>query len=192
MLGVDHSTMRRWSDSGKIPVFRTPGGHRRYAEEDLRAFLRGDLTARQNVSREELTNLSLAGYDRGYVDEAAERPWYQAYDPKSLEELRALGRRMVDLSIRYLSGRGDREALLAESRVLGREYGRYSARAGLTTSQALEAFLFFRRPVFNAVNRYIERENLTHNRSCKILDELTAYMDEVLLATIKAHEESSR
>src|SRR4051794_34612809 len=36
LLGVDQSTLRRWSDSGKIPVFRTPGGHRRYNEEDLR------------------------------------------------------------------------------------------------------------------------------------------------------------
>src|ERR1700760_696208 len=34
-LGVDQSTLRRWNDSGKVPVFRTPGGHRRYAEADL-------------------------------------------------------------------------------------------------------------------------------------------------------------
>jgi len=31
-LGVDQSTLRRWSDTGKVPVFRTPGGHRRYAK----------------------------------------------------------------------------------------------------------------------------------------------------------------
>ena len=38
-LGVDQSTLRRWSDTGKVPVFRTPGGHRRYAEADLRALV---------------------------------------------------------------------------------------------------------------------------------------------------------
>ncbi|MBA3642827.1 MAG: helix-turn-helix domain-containing protein, partial [Chloroflexia bacterium] len=38
-LGVDQSTLRRWSDAGKVPVFRTPGGHRRYAEADLRALV---------------------------------------------------------------------------------------------------------------------------------------------------------
>ena len=46
LLGVDQSTLRRWSDSGKIPVFRTPGGHRRYNEEDLRALVREALRMR--------------------------------------------------------------------------------------------------------------------------------------------------
>src|SRR6476619_2205716 len=35
LLGVDQTTLRRWSDAGKIPVFRTMGGHRRYAETDV-------------------------------------------------------------------------------------------------------------------------------------------------------------
>ena len=39
LLGVDQSTLRRWSDAGKVPVFRTPGGHRRYAEDDLLTLL---------------------------------------------------------------------------------------------------------------------------------------------------------
>lgn len=190
MIGVDQSTMRRWSDNGKIPVFRTPGGHRRYAEDDLRAFLRGESRTRQRVSRQELTSMSMEGYARDYVDEAAERPWYQAYDRDTLDAMRGLGRRMVELSIRYLSGRGNKETLLAESRVIGRQYGQHSAAAGLSTSQALEAFLFFRKPVFNAVNHYIEREHLNHDRSSTIMDELVTYMDEVLLTTIKAHEES--
>jgi len=36
LLGVDPSTLRRWSDAGKLPVVVTPGGHRRYAEADIR------------------------------------------------------------------------------------------------------------------------------------------------------------
>lgn len=39
LLGVDQSTLRRWSDAGKVPVFRTPGGHRRYSEDDLLTLL---------------------------------------------------------------------------------------------------------------------------------------------------------
>ena len=41
ILGVDQSTLRRWSDAGKVPVFRTPGGHRRYSETDIRALASG-------------------------------------------------------------------------------------------------------------------------------------------------------
>jgi excisionase family DNA binding protein len=38
-LGVAQSTIRKWSDSGRVPAFYTPGGHRRYRRSDLETFL---------------------------------------------------------------------------------------------------------------------------------------------------------
>jgi len=38
-LGVAQSTIRKWSDQGRLPAFYTPGGHRRYRRGDLDAFL---------------------------------------------------------------------------------------------------------------------------------------------------------
>jgi excisionase family DNA binding protein len=38
-LGVAQSTIRKWSDQGRVPAFYTPGGHRRYRRRDLEAFL---------------------------------------------------------------------------------------------------------------------------------------------------------
>src|SRR5881396_3573288 len=38
-FGVAQSTIRKWSDSGRLPAFYTPGGHRRYRRSDLNAFL---------------------------------------------------------------------------------------------------------------------------------------------------------
>ena len=38
-LGVAQSTIRKWSDDGRVPAFYTPGGHRRYRRRDLDAFL---------------------------------------------------------------------------------------------------------------------------------------------------------
>jgi excisionase family DNA binding protein len=38
-LGVAQSTIRKWSDNGRVPAFYTPGGHRRYRRGDLEAFL---------------------------------------------------------------------------------------------------------------------------------------------------------
>jgi excisionase family DNA binding protein len=40
-LGVAQSTVRKWSDSGRLPAFYTPGGHRRSRRGDLDAFLAG-------------------------------------------------------------------------------------------------------------------------------------------------------
>ena len=43
-LGVAQSTIRKWCDSGRLPAFYTPGGHRRLRRSDLDAFL-GDSRA---------------------------------------------------------------------------------------------------------------------------------------------------
>jgi excisionase family DNA binding protein len=38
-LGVAQSTIRKWSDKGRVPAFYTPGGHRRYRRADLESFV---------------------------------------------------------------------------------------------------------------------------------------------------------
>ena len=38
-IGVAQSTIRKWSDQGRVPAFYTPGGHRRYRRGDLDTFL---------------------------------------------------------------------------------------------------------------------------------------------------------
>src|SRR4030095_11189743 len=40
-LGVAQSTIRKWSDQGRLPAFYTPGGHRRYRQRDLDSFVAG-------------------------------------------------------------------------------------------------------------------------------------------------------
>jgi excisionase family DNA binding protein len=38
-LGVSAASLRKWSDQGIVPVYRTPGGQRRYSIADLDAFM---------------------------------------------------------------------------------------------------------------------------------------------------------
>jgi excisionase family DNA binding protein len=38
-LGVSLSTVRRWSDLGYLPGYRTPGGQRRFSREQIDGFL---------------------------------------------------------------------------------------------------------------------------------------------------------
>jgi excisionase family DNA binding protein len=38
-LGVSPASLRNWSDQGRLPVYRTPGGQRRYRMSDLEEFL---------------------------------------------------------------------------------------------------------------------------------------------------------
>ena len=47
-LGVAQSTIRKWSDQGRVPAFYTPGGHRRYRRGDLESFLARSGPGRQH------------------------------------------------------------------------------------------------------------------------------------------------
>ena len=38
-LGVSLGTVRRWSDMGYLPSYRTPGGQRRFSQEQINEFL---------------------------------------------------------------------------------------------------------------------------------------------------------
>ena len=38
-LGVSAASLRKWSDEGLVPVYRTPGGQRRFSAPDLERFL---------------------------------------------------------------------------------------------------------------------------------------------------------
>ena len=39
MFGVTPRTVTRWASTGKLNAIKTPGGHRRFRESDVRALL---------------------------------------------------------------------------------------------------------------------------------------------------------
>lgn len=189
LLGVDQSTLRRWSDSGKVPVVRTPGGHRRYREDDLRVLMRGENRPRRRMNRQVLTDLSMSAYESDYIRQVRAHNWYQAYSRAQIDELRQMGRRLVDLAIRSWSGRADAQQIGEEARAIGRRYGAISAEAGLSAQDAVEAFLFFRYPVIQTIAQFIENESATPKRASRILAEATRFLDLVLVATVAAHSD---
>jgi len=42
LFRVDPKTVTRWAAAGRIGSIRTPGGHRRFRESEVRALLAGD------------------------------------------------------------------------------------------------------------------------------------------------------
>ncbi|MEU5157054.1 BldC family transcriptional regulator [Glycomyces sp. NPDC021274] len=45
LFRVDPKTVTRWAAAGRIGSIRTPGGHRRFRESEVRALLEGDAGA---------------------------------------------------------------------------------------------------------------------------------------------------
>jgi hypothetical protein len=137
-----------------------------------------------------LTDRTLSQYEDEYLRGARERRWFQAYGPATQEEHRRLGRRLVDLAVRYAAApaTGDRYSLLTEGQQIGEHYGRQGALYGLTSMEMVEAFLYFRFPVMRAVLSMIDEEGLAAKRASRVFVEIGHFMDQVLVATVRSHE----
>ena len=101
-LGVAQSTMRKWSDLGRVSAFYTPGGHRRYRRADLDQFLdRSGPGAVPSDSPRSGPLVLIVDDDerlREYVRVNLEAEGYEVREAGSAEEgLEALGERSPDL-----------------------------------------------------------------------------------------------
>jgi excisionase family DNA binding protein len=84
-LGVAQSTIRKWSDHGRIPTFYTPGGHRRYRRGDLETFLIRSGPGRQQSGPSVLVVDDDAG-SRELVRVQLEREGYAVHEAASAAE----------------------------------------------------------------------------------------------------------
>lgn len=189
LLGVDQSTLRRWSDAGKVPVFLTPGGHRRYAEEDVLALAKGTARPRRRISKQALTEASLSQYEHDhYVTDVRQRPWYNEFDAEGLAEHRRRGLAMVDLAVRYVSGRADRGIILADACEIAREYGRDSARHGFGISDAVGIYLRARTPIIQGVIQFLDQGAISSARAGRIFTDVVEFMDRTMSAMMQQYE----
>jgi excisionase family DNA binding protein len=187
VLGVDESTLRRWADSGYVRVFRTPGGHRRFAEPELQALLAGRASIR---SYRELGELAITRIRRQlHRRSAQESSWYVTVGEESKERLRPLGRRLAALAAEYLRRKSRRASLLEDARALGREYGCELATSGLPLTQAVEAFIFFRRNLDDAAKDASQRHGLSSADAIGACQQVTSLADHVLVGLIEAYQE---
>jgi excisionase family DNA binding protein len=98
-VGVAQSTMRKWTDSGRVASFKTPGGHRRYRRSDLDQFL--DRSGRGGVASTEGPLVLIVDDDeklREYIRVNLEAEGYVVREAGSAEEgLAALDEESPDL-----------------------------------------------------------------------------------------------
>lgn len=190
LLGVHPATLRQWADQGKIPVFRTPGGHRRFAEADVRALLE---TRSKPVTRQGLQILVQSALGRTRLEVSGGRlerePWYERYDEAARKLHRQLGQRLLGLVMRFLNEGQDQAAALQEGIRLGQEYGRRAFGQGLSLTEAVRAFLLFRDFLIESVVQMAGTASQpgmsnvadTHRR-------VNTFANEVLLAMVETYE----
>jgi hypothetical protein len=193
ILGVNQSTLRAWTDSGRVPVFLTPGGHRRYREGDLRALLD---SGPPGASIAPLSAALLASHER--YEQVARRalssPWFQRFDGAAIRQFRLLGTSMLNLLTTYLvaSSPTEREHALDRAKELAAEYGEMATRLGLTLAEATEAFLLFRNPVLETVHEWLGSQAQPSRQAGEVPGRVNHFMDQVLIEMTVAREHAAR
>ena len=187
LLDVNEATLRHWADTGLIRTFRTPGGHRRVSSDDIRELIEKGQQSHQgpplNVPEVVLPRIrrKLSGHQTGAP------PWRSQFDSSGQEEMRALGRELVDLCLESLDHPRQRE-VMAKARSLGAHYEEASARQGLSLPDAVQAFVFFRGAMLEALRPALLRHcGSTHELSW-CWQQLGRITDEVLLSMTRTFQ----
>ena len=182
ILRASESSVRRWADSGKIPVYRTPGGHRRFPQAELLALAGG------HPEQQALTEAAVTRIRRQLDTGPDETPWYHDFDSELRAQLRPLGRRLVQIVDDYLSGGGDRWALDGEVDQIGASYGRALYQRRLPLSQAIQAVVFFRRSLDETAKQLAQSHELPDADAARAREEIARLADRVLVGVAAAYD----
>ncbi len=188
LLGVHSTTLRRWADSGSVPVYITPGGHRRFARSDIEA-----LAARQPLSTQSLTNTwatKALVQTRSELAHASQSPaWLAALSPEDRTNWRRIGQQLMGVVLRYVNAHGDDELLLNEARMIGTDYAYNARKVGMPLTAALEAALFFRDSLIEAAMDLPAEANHRPEASARLLRRISRVVNVVQLAVASGYEE---
>jgi excisionase family DNA binding protein len=191
LLGVNESTLRRWADAGHVRSFRTPGGHRRFSEEDLRVLMAGQMPAVAEPYNA-ISSMALSRIrrrlQRGKGAQSAH--WFSNLDEEDREKMRPLGRRLVSLVSEYLSKGARRASLLDEARSIAHEYGRLLVRDGMSLRDAVEGFTFFRKTLDETAMEEAQKNELSADKAIELWELLTNLGDQVLISVAESYEEA--
>ena len=113
-------------------------------------------------------------HSRGNAD------WYATVDDTQREKLRGLGRRLMSLVADYVAKRGKKSSLLEEARTTGAQYGEELAGAGMSLSQAVNAFTFFRRSLDQSAKQALSKQGTPPSEAVAVCEQIMALADEVL------------
>jgi excisionase family DNA binding protein len=188
ILGVHFTTLRRWTNEGRVPHSRTPGGQRRFTRQDIETVMTQMYipTADQPCNSIEL----LSSND---LAEQISRHAYQDVTFDRLEEIQRLrfkhgGQMLIGLLMQYTSRTDEGEVFLDEARRIAKGYGANLQEMNMSTTEATAAFLNIRQPIMDMIFTTGAYSDASDPEGCRLYERATNFLDVFLLALIESYQ----
>ncbi len=191
LVGVDPDTLRRWADEGRVEVYLTPGGHRRFQRRSLERLIRSRSRERVRISRLGAPEEKLvAAYRRTYRVGSDQAPDPVAAIPESDRgAFRESGRRLVAALVEHLDHDGaPRRAALDQARTTAYELGAHLAGSGASLTVAVTLFVAARKPFMSELGTLARRRALDSRQVSMLFDQASAALDQCLFSFIDGHQ----
>jgi len=188
LFNVHPTTLRRWADKGEVPYMLTPGGHRRFSERDVQQFLNASKQIQPMVPAAQAWVEKAMNRTRRDIQQQQDATWLVQADQDYREQHRMLGRKLMGLTLQYISGNGGSEHLLEEARKIGREYGRIGRLRNMPLTAALEASMFFRDRLIEVALELPDSTHIRPDENIRLMNRINTLLNAVHLAVAAMYE----
>ncbi len=185
-LSVHPTTLRRWADSGAIPVLVTPGGHRRFDSAEIVRFAQSQHVRRRDNVQSVWAENALQ-QTRQQITRRPDADFLPT-DAVAKQQLRLLGQRLIGLAMQYMAAESETESLLIEAEEIGRSYGTLSQTNGLSLTDTLRASLFFHQQLLESSLDLPENARIMPKTNRRILQRINRLLNTVHLGIAAMYE----
>ena len=182
-IGIHPATLRRWANEGRLAFSRTAGGHRRFLNRDVQAFLAQHARLR-----------AAGGIEVAWAQEAESsirrgKPFDVGSLPLGQEDRRSFrrsGQRMLTLVREAAEDPGRISQLEQEAKRIGLKYAAWGKRKAVPPDEMLRVLFRFRQAMIDSALDLSEDETLEPKAVGRILRQVHRLLDEVEMALIAA------
>lgn len=186
-LAVHPTTLRRWADSGKIPVMVTPGGHRRFSIEDIDKASQRSLSVR---GQDKIGNVWAETAITVTRQDISTQPasWMAALTESDRDKHRKMGQQLMGLTLQFIGSETEDKNILNETRALGTRYGQIGREVGMSLTEALQAAMFFRDRMVESALQLPDSARIRPEANLRLLQRINTLLNEVQLAIAAEYE----
>lgn len=196
LVGVDPDTLRRWADEGRVEVYVTPGGHRRFDRRAIDALVASRRPGTRPMASLGATHERLTrAYRRDYAADRLTVP----VAPDAIaerERYREDGRRLIAALVDHLDAvpedRAARDRSEAEATALVDDMAVRLVASGTSLTEAVGLFVAARRPFLAELSRLGSRRALDASRLAGLYERASGLLDRLLVRFVETYLAADR